>query len=389
MTLLVLSSSEFKTELLSLVPDAVGFESLPRHFTTPMSPADVMGLCSHIVEVVEEDQPIKRAEDQAVIIDSDFSAGSWPLVRTIRRRPPWDVTNCLPLPINSFYTCLRDGTGVDIYVLDTGVRTTHDEFGSRASIIYEYSPAGSDGDDNGHGTGVASCAAGVTVGFARASEIFSVKITTSSAGGATTTSLIAGLSAMLSHYNLRPKPAVANVSYTFSSSAVLSAIADAVDAGIVIVGSAGNDGVSLDSTTEFPAEAPDCIGVAGLGVLDIPAAYSNSRGTNYGGDLSICAPGQSCYIASFSSDSSYSVASGTSFASPYAAGVVACMLQGHAKLTGRSQVQAVKDKLLYNSTTGYLRIPGSSHVPDGGLPDRILYLNPTLAAPEGIPGVSE
>lgn len=362
---------------------------LPRHALVTGLSADTLRELD-FVKSVDIDQVLTPSY-QAVTIPADLGASgqSWALARTIRRRPPWRTDRAIH-PIHTFFDCVRDGTGVDIYMFDTGVRVAHDEFAGRATIVYEYSSAGADGDDHGHGTTTASCAAGATVGFARGANVRSFRIATSSAGSATTSSLISAMGAALTAYNSRSNPAVGNVSYTFSSATVLSAIADLIDAGMIIVGSAGNASTDLATISEFPAEATDAICAAAVDMMDRPATWLSGNGTNYGSSsVSICSPGHYFPAASHTGNSSYLRTSGaTSCAAAYTTGVIACMLQGHSKLTSRAQVQAVKAALLANATDGRLVIPASSHVPAGGLPDAILYLDPYQTAPEPIPGLS-
>lgn len=368
------------------------FVSLRRHLVIHAESAEsILARLDGIPCQISEDRAIVPCS-QSLTINDDLDSCNWGLARTIRRRAPWR-TDQIITPISTFYECVRDGSGVDVYVLDTGIRTTHDEFGGRASIIYEYVTAGADGDDNGHGTRMASVAAGSTIGFARGANVFSCKISTSAAGNSSNAALIAGIDAMITHYDGRSNPAVCNVSYAFPDGGVLTAISDAIDAGILMVGAAGNDGLDLGSSNAYPGEATDGICVAALAMNDTPSYFARDAGTisqtSYGASaVDICAPGCFYRAASHTGNSIYERSAGsTSGATAHTTGVIACMLQGHSKLTGRTQVQAVKAALLANATTGRLSIPASSHVPSGGLPDRILYLSPTISAPEDIPGI--
>lgn len=394
MTIVVIKSAEIYDEFAQRVDQAGGtitnyFKNLPRHFHVSLPVDHVVNLCGDLISSAEDGDTEIEPSFHEIEIDDTLSTGSWALARIVRRRAPWKMQN-LSFPVGTFFDSARDGTGVDIYIMDSGVRTTHAEFGGRAEIIYEYVTAGPVGDDFGHGTSVASCAGGATTGCAKGANIFSVKISTSSSGSATSTSFIAGIDAVLDHYSLRSAPAVVNVSYAFSSTAgMLTAVAAMIDAGIVVCGSAGNDALNLESSQAFPGEADDAICVAATSMVDTPMVLPPYRGTSYGPNaVTICAPGHLCYVAAFTGDSDFRRSSGTSFSSPYTAGVIACMLQGHAKLSGRTHVQAVKSALLANATTGRVTIPDGGHVPIGGLPDRILYLSPTQSAPEPIEGLT-
>ncbi len=233
------------------------------------------------------------------------------------------------------------------------------------------------------------------VGIARGASIFGFKIGQAPSGGSSTTALTTAIGQLLTHYAGRSNPAVCNISYIFSSGGgVAAAVASMIDAGIVVTGPAGNAVTNLSTLDVFPAEAPDAICVAGLGMADIPYYEYGvdlptgvlTFGTNFGTSVSIMAPAQGVLLASASvlGIGSYRVGSGTSYASPMVAGVVACMLQGYEKLTSRTQVQAVKTKLLANATTGKLR----SAFGLTPLPDRILYLDPGQVGPEPISGLT-
>ncbi|TGT72899.1 hypothetical protein EN802_13550 [bacterium M00.F.Ca.ET.159.01.1.1] len=363
---------------------------LPRHFLVDDA-SDDLGAHPSVESIEDGDKPAYPC-DQSISIDSTLATGSWALPRIIRRRAPWNVDR-LRHPIETYFRSERDGTGVDIYIVDTGIDIAHSVFGGRASIIYEFYSSGGANDDVGHGTGVASCAAGDVVGIARGATLFGLKIGQAPNGVSSTTALTTALGHLLTHYAGRTRPAVCNISYLFSSTAVLSAIADVIDAGIAVCGPAGNSVTDLASINVFPAEAPDAVCVAGLGMADIPyygfgvdrPTSALTFGTNYGSSVSIMAPAQGVKVAAASvlGAGSYFVAAGTSYASPMAAGVIACMLQDYQRPTTRTQVQAINAKLFSNATTGHLRNAfGLSP-----LPDRILYLDPNQVGPEPISGL--
>jgi subtilisin family serine protease len=368
-------------------------EGLPRHFfveaPSGLALARAVGP-SRLSSVTEADRVVSAPQDaQALILDKRLENASWALARTIRRRAPWDVDR-LVHPISTFYECERDGTGVDIYWFDTGLRTSHDEFGGRASTVYSYT--GSTGDTFGHGTRQASVAAGATLGFARGATILSFNIEASAGGGAATNaSALACLGQALTHYNGRAglnRPAVANCSFEpVFTTTVNDAVEDLMDAGMVFCWSAGNGGQELVYGT-FPTAFVDDLIVSGASAAaDLPLNCSlpNSSGgsvlTNYGAQVDIISPG--CFIrhAAITGDGDYMLgAGGTSAGSAHTAGVVACILQGHDRLTSRAEVTAVRAALLANATTGKFR-----NTTAGTLPDRLLYLDPARTAPESIP----
>jgi subtilisin family serine protease len=359
--------------------DVRPFEGLPRHFLIMGVTPETFAIANHPdIEVIEpDDLPVKSCS-QSITIDDDLSGGSWAILRAINRDPPWN-TKRIVTPVEAEFDCYRRGRGVDIYHFDSGIRTTHEEFGGRATNVYEFFDSGEAGDDNGHGTRTSSCAAGETVGLARDALIFSFKCLDSTNSGSTA-ALIAAAGEALTHYQGRSalnRPAVANFSLRFTSSAANSAIADLIDAGMVCVAAVANDGVDLSSISSFPAEATDVIAVGGIGMADIPyynpdvPSGSGVVGTNYGTRVDILAPSQTVYTASFSADDTYGLGHGTSMGCPIVTGVLACMLEGYRRLTSRSEVQIVRDYLIAQATTGRFRTAfGFSP-----LPDAIVYLD--------------
>lgn len=323
--------------------------------------------------------------DQSITIDSAFSTGSWGIARVIRRSAPWNVDR-LTHPTYTYYRCARDGTGVDIYDLDTGIDTSHVEFGGRATNLTEVVSSGGAGDDHGHGTAVASAAIGATVGIARGANLFGVKVLDSSNTG-TMTNIATGLANVLTHYNGRSNPAVCILPLQNSAAdaSVTTAIGNLLNAGMVVVSVAGNGMTDLGASDQQPAEADaDIVIVGGIGMGDLPY-FRGDSGTGYGTPVEILAPAQALYLAraAVSGGGYTSGSNGNSFAAPMVAGAIACMLQGHSKLTTRTQVQAVVTHLLAQATTGKLRTAWGL----SPLPDKILYLNPNTTAPETIAGI--
>ncbi|TIN76792.1 S8 family serine peptidase [Mesorhizobium sp.] len=359
---------------------------LKRHFRAE---GDVSAIADHpaIEAMSDADRVIPPPAVQSITLDNLLVGGSWALARTIRRGAPWNVDH-VKSPIDTFYRYERDGTGVDIYVVDSGIELAHAEFGGRATNVYEYASSGGAGDDSGHGTAVASVAAGATAGPARGALLWSFKSSTSSAGGSTDLSLVTALGQLNTHYAGRAglnRPAVVNLSINpVHGATVVSAIGDLIDDGLVCVQSAGNDKAELVIGTYPAAFTADSIIAGGTGIADIPYFYGLD-GTNYGSAVHILAPGIAVRVAAATvrAAGDYEARRGTSFSSPLVAGVIACMLQGHNRLTTRTQVQAVKTKLLANATTGKLRTAYGL----APLPDKILYLDPVQVAPETISGL--
>ena len=174
------------------------------------------------------------------------------------------------LPLNK--TCdsgTRTGKGVTAYVLDTGVRRTHTEFGGRVTIGTDTVDAVTSDYGNGHGTHVAGLLGGSSYGVAKAVKIVSVKVLNCSGSGSTQ-SPIAGLSWIVNAH-LAGAPAVANLSLGGAKSV---AVNDAIDNGITVVVAAGND--NTDVLTTSAASAAGAITVGATDSTDVKASYSNS-----------------------------------------------------------------------------------------------------------------
>lgn len=354
------------------------FGALTRHFRLPDLSPDKLPLLPGVEVVEPDDISVSGHLDQSFTLARNLTGANWGLLRCIRRDPPWNPLRLDgSLPIDTFYReGPKTGVGVALYSIDTGVRLTHSEFGGRATTIYEGYSSGGVGDDNGHGTGTASCAAGATRGAGRGATIYSIKALNSSNTG-TNSILIDCMAQALSHYAARTAPAVVNMSLGFSSATISAGVTDMINAGMVVCASAGNDRADLATINVYPAESDaDVIVVGGIGAADTPY-FAGTGGTNWGDRIDVLASAQSVDAARNSGDNDYLAVNGTSFAAPLVAGIALCILEGESKLAGRTQVQTVRNYIRDTATTGRLRALGG---PDIGftLPDRIAYLDPAF-----------
>lgn len=379
---------------LGLTPEP--FAGLPRHFLVKGQTRATFPLLDHpAVQAVDDDEELRPAAAQAVSLSADMlGTGGWAAARVIRRDDPWSTR---PFPRASTFDAKRTGAGVDIFIIDSGVEYTHAEFGGRVNQYWHssnsYATAQLDG--SGHGTHCLALALGRTVGVAREARGHSYKFF-NAGSGAGVSNAVAAMGAILTHYNAQAhddRPAVMFMSWSGFTSTIDAAVTDLINAGLVCCYSAGNEATDITASVVRPAESdPDTIVCGGLQMNDqayyTPSTATGAFGTNFSlTDVDILAPAQFTMSARRAVDGGgYRVGSGTSYATPMVAGVVACMLQGYRRLTTRAQVQAVKQRLLDNATTGRLRALRKEDGTLFELPDRILYLDPNIEF-EVIPGL--
>ncbi|MFG3721576.1 S8 family peptidase [Streptomyces massasporeus] len=269
---------------------------------------------------------------------------SWGLDRVDQLRPPLDRSYSWPRSA---------GAGVTVYVIDTGVRTTHEDFAGRASHGWDF--VGDDrvaSDANGHGTHVAGTVAGTSFGVAKRARIVSVRVL-DAAGGGTTARVIAGIDWVTRHAR---KPAVANLSLGGPRNDRLdAAVRASIASGVTYTVAAGNDGRPAGLYSPGAVKQAVTVGATDRG--DTKPAFSNG-----GPALDLFAPGVGITSASAASDTARATFSGTSMASPHAAGAAALYLADHPKATP-AQVGAV---LTTTATAGKVSGRGV------GSPDKLL-----------------
>ncbi|MFE9019868.1 S8 family serine peptidase [Streptomyces sp. NPDC007808] len=281
--------------------------------------------------------------------------------------PSWglDRIDQKNLPLNSSYTYPDSaGQGVTAYVIDTGVRITHGDFGGRAS--YGYDAIDNDNtaqDGHGHGTHVAGTVAGTAYGVAKKAKVVGVRVLNNSGQG-TTAQVVAGIDWVARN---AVKPAVANMSLGGpADSALDTAVRNAVASGITFAVAAGNE--STNASTRSPARVAEAITVGATTSSDAKASYSN-----YGSALDLFAPGSSITSAWNSSDSATNTISGTSMASPHVAGAAALHLADNPSATPAQVASALTSA----ATTGVVTSPGT------GSPNRLLYVGGGTTTPPG------
>ncbi|WP_428266182.1 S8 family serine peptidase [Haliangium sp.] len=239
------------------------------------------------------------------------------------------------------------GAGVLVYIVDTGIRATHNEFTGRVNTARGFTSI-NDGngttDCNGHGTHVSSTAAGTTFGLADQATLIPVRVL-SCAGSGSNSGVIAGVDHVASDCGANEN-CVANMSLGGGASSALDqAVRNAVNSGVAFAVAAGND--NSDASGFSPAREPLAITVGAASDSGYPATTGSNSVTrasfsNFGSRVDIWASGLSILGAAIGSDSATQTISGTSMASPHVAGAIAQMLSCQPGLTP-AQVEAQLD----------------------------------------------
>ncbi|WP_020671346.1 S8 family peptidase [Amycolatopsis nigrescens] len=265
-----------------------------------------------------------------------------------------DRTDQRDLPLDQKYTYNNTAADVTAYILDTGIRYSHNEFEGRAKSGYDFVDTDPDANDcNGHGTHVSGTVGGKTWGLAKKVKLVGVKVL-GCGGSAPDSDGIEGIEWVTKN---AVKPAVANMSLTFDTKNVGDqAMRGMVAAGVTTVVAAGNSGA--DACNTGPAYLPEVITAGATDASDNRASFSN-----YGTCVDLFAPGNNITSASNGSDSGSTNMSGTSMASPHGAGVAALYLQANKS----ADPAAVSKALTDNATAGKVKNPGS------GSPNKLLY----------------
>ena len=288
------------------------------------------------VAYVEQDQIMKATATQ--------SSPTWGLDRIDERS----------LPLDRAYQYNATGSGVTAYIIDTGIRANHNEFGGRVvgGVTAIDDGRGSD-DCNGHGTHVAGTVGGNRYGVAKEVSLFAVRVL-GCRGDGSNSGVIAGVDWVTSNHS---KPAVVNMSLGGGASRALDdAINNSIRAGVSYAVAAGNE--NQNACNVSPARVDAAMTVGSTTRSDRRSSFSN-----YGLCVDLFAPGSDITSAWYTGNSSTNTISGTSMASPHVAGAIALVLEDNPTASPSAVFNYLRD----TATTNRLSSVGS------GSPNRLLY----------------
>lgn len=282
-------------------------------------------------------------EDGVVSISATQNNATWGL----------DRVDQASLPLNSQYIYDTTASNVNAYIIDTGIRASHSDFGGRVRSGYSAINDGNGSNDcQGHGTHVAGTVGSATYGVAKGVNLYPVRVLGCDGSG-TNSGIIAGMDWVRAN---RVAPAVANMSLGGGASSTIdTAVANLVNAGVTVVVAAGNDNANACSYS--PARAASAITVGATASNDARSSFSN-----YGSCVDLFGPGTSILSTSNASNSGTTTLSGTSMASPHVAGVAALYLAGNPGATPAQVATALNNGAASNVVSN----PGS------GSPNRLV-----------------
>jgi hypothetical protein len=292
-------------------------------------------------------------------------------ITVIQPNPPdgLDRTSERLLPLDQRFTHSEDGTGVHAYVIDTGIRATHSNFGGRANgngfthIGDGFGTGDCGASGTGHGTHVAGTIGGAQYGIAKNVWLHSVRVLGCSGSG-TLSGVIAGVDWVT---NNAIHPAVANMSLGGGASAALDlAVTNSVASGVTYAVAAGNH--NEDACNASPARVPTAITVGAVN----PVNDTTPTFTNFGPCLDLFAPGVGIVSSWNRSDAATNNFQGTSMAAPHVAGVAALVLQNNPAATPAAVWAAIHNSDNVSTTPGWAGInPGAG--PPNGSPNELLH----------------
>jgi subtilisin family serine protease len=291
-------------------------------------------LPAHVADRLAEDGRV-----QSIEVDGVMTADA------TQTNPPWglDRIDQRSRPLSGTFTYTRTGSGVKAYIIDTGIRFSHSQFGGRAINGTDRIDGGTADDCNGHGTHVAGTVGGSTYGVAKSVTLVAVRVLGCNGSGSTS-GVIAGVDWVTGNHTAG-QPAVANMSLGGGASSALdTAVRNSIADGVSYAIAAGNGnafGVHQNACNYSPARVSEAMTISATDSSDRKASWAN-----YGSCVDWFAPGVSILSAWYNSNTATRTISGTSMATPHTAGVAAQYLQSNVGAT-----PATVRSALFNLTT--------------------------------------
>ncbi|AXG99312.1 S8 family peptidase [Deinococcus wulumuqiensis] len=315
-------------------------------------------LSAQNLQALRADKRVKYIEqDGRMYASATQSGATWGLDRVDQRN----------LPLDGNYVYGSTASGVKAYIIDTGINTSHTNFGGRAVWGTNTTGDGKNYDCQGHGTHVAGTVGSGTYGVAKGVSLIAVKVLGCDGSG-TNSGIIAGINWAVS--NKGSAAAVANLSLGGGASqATDDAVNSAAAKNLIMAVAAGNE--NQNACNVSPARAASAITVGSTTRTDARSSFSN-----YGSCLDLFAPGSDITSTWIGSTTATNTISGTSMATPHVAGAAALLIAA-----GNTTNSAVTSALLNNATTG--KVTGAN-----GSANRLLYTGSGSAAPAPTPGTT-
>jgi subtilisin family serine protease len=286
--------------------------------------------------LLQDARVVRVEQDRVVTTMQTQNNATWGLDRIDQRA----------LPLNGTYTYETTASDVNAYIIDTGIRFGHQEFGSRLQSACFDAFGGNCNDGNGHGTHVAGTVGGTVYGVAKGVKLYAVRVL-DNAGSGTTSGVIAGVDWVTANH---VKPAVANMSLGGGASTALDdAVRASIAAGVTYAVAAGNGdflGRQQPACNYSPARVREALTVGATTSSDAKTSWSN-----YGECVDIFAPGASITSAWHTSNTATNTISGTSMAAPHVAGAAALYLANNPAATPAAVFQAVHNNSTKNIVT--------------------------------------
>jgi subtilisin family serine protease len=298
---------------------------------------------------VRSDPAVDYVEpDRVITLDATQSNATWGLDRIDQRN----------LPLSTTYSYDTTAPNVTAYIIDTGIRFSHQQFGGRAVSGYDAVDGGSADDCNGHGTHVAGTVGGSTYGVAKGVRLVAVRVLDCSGSG-TTSGVVAGIDWVTADHT--SGPAVANMSLGGGVSTTLdNAVSRSIGDGVTYAVAAGND--SANACNGSPSRVAAAITVGSTTSTDARSSFSN-----FGSCVDVFAPGSSITSSWYTSDTATNTISGTSMATPHVVGAAALYLAGAPSASPATVASAIAS----SATPNVVGNAGS------GSPNKLLFTNPT------------